>query len=393
MGYRESIDYLTSSTIHNQFRVYVGSVLHKRLEKAHDDVLQRQSRYIEVSGLSVDREVSWILNQRGVFHLKGTQNSISESSLHPPPCLEVVISPFECKKADCTFDHSKDLTIQSIRSRLLMHLHGLIVMDKMHRFDWDTADVTPQFLKDTRRWWIHHIFKLVFPISYQLGNEQIIPSNNPNFPPRAFSTFHDWVTKFLEDLDVLNTPSLSDIIVAAILTYRWQPYTTPIFTDFAFLTERADRVDVNDLARFYTRRDSPIIAGLKFFRTIVTQRVQIDANTIVHFLEHVILAIILNERKGHKDEVAFHDLILPRSWILYSVRNKNIPATKSPAIDEVIAPVTGLLHMLHYWDGTATELLYEGRGSPRLAVKNALIFRTLRWVETHGVQVLIAQNW
>ena len=75
-----------------------------------------------------------------------------------------------------------------------------------------------------------------------------------------------------------------------------------------------------------------------------------DVNALIHFLEHVVLAIIINERLALPEP--FHDLLLPRSWILYAVRHPYRVRMDRPEASELIAQMGALISRICHWDGS-----------------------------------------
>lgn len=118
-----------------------------------------------------------------------------------------------------------------------------------------------------------------------------------------------------------------------------------------------------------------------------------DVNVLVHFMEHVVLAVIINEQLVPGRE-PFHNLLLPRSWILYAVRNQYRVPMEKPEPSDVIAQLGALMTRICHWDGSgdegyapmwnsvhltfisASDILYDGKASPKSwAYKYALLFR------------------
>lgn len=80
-----------------------------------------------------------------------------------------------------------------------------------------------------------------------------------------------------------------------------------------------------------------------------------DINVLLHFIEHVGLGVIMNQRRMQGNE--FHDLLLPRSWILYGTRVLPVKQVTNPSIASVLAPIRGLLTKLYHWDGTGEHVI------------------------------------
>jgi hypothetical protein len=118
-----------------------------------------------------------------------------------------------------------------------------------------------------------------------------------------------------------------------------------------------------------------------------------DVNVLIHFMEHLVLAIIINERLVQGRE-PYHDLLLPRSWILYAVRDQYTVPMEKPEPSDVIARMGTLIARICRWDGSgdecytlmrnpmhltlisASDILYDGKASPKSwAYKYALLFR------------------
>ena len=79
--------------------------------------------------------------------------------------------------------------------------------------------------------------------------------------------------------------------------------------------------------------------------------VTMDVNVLVHFMEHLVLAIMTNERLALRREV-FHDLLLPRSWILYAIRHQQKVPMEQPEPSDMITPMGALIARICHWDGS-----------------------------------------
>lgn len=66
----------------------------------------------------------------------------------------------------------------------------------------------------------------------------------------------------------------------------------------------------------------------------------------------------MNERP---ERDAFHDLLLPRSWILYAIRHRPKAPAEKPKVDDVVRPLETLLFSLYHWDGTCTIFIHSYR--------------------------------
>ena len=87
-------------------------------------------------------------------------------------------------------------------------------------------------------------------------------------------------------------------------------------------------------------------------RHVVLNEVTIDVNVLLHLVEQVSLDMTMNSRNIQAPAAAFHDLLLPRAWILYAVRHQR--TLKAQEIDLVafLDPMRALLAKIYHWDGS-----------------------------------------
>lgn len=76
-----------------------------------------------------------------------------------------------------------------------------------------------------------------------------------------------------------------------------------------------------------------------------------DVNVLLHLVEQISLEMTMNTRRIQK-AIAFHDLMLPRSWSLYAVRHQRTLNVREPDLASFLAPMSNLLSKIFYWDGT-----------------------------------------
>lgn len=86
--------------------------------------------------------------------------------------------------------------------------------------------------------------------------------------------------------------------------------------------------------------------------------VQIDANVLLHLIEQISLEMILNDR--WRDQNPFHNLMLPRSWILQAIRRPERSTFERPLLMWFLEGMRRLLLKILHWDGTGTPQLASG---------------------------------
>jgi hypothetical protein len=73
-----------------------------------------------------------------------------------------------------------------------------------------------------------------------------------------------------------------------------------------------------------------------------------DINALVHFLEYLALAIILNHRTGTNWPQPLDNITMPRSWVLMALRGPRNPVrVRNLNFQLLLRPVGEILSMLY----------------------------------------------
>lgn len=270
-GFKPAIHPMTMQPILDQYRVFAGSVFFKRIDtKRKEMIITRDGRDVIVLGRNVDENVRVILEERVRLTLQGVHTGMSDPTVLPRPCLDIVIEPGVCKKVTCEFDHNNiSLTIEATRNRLLVHLQLISVLDTMHSVTWPSQ--RSSWPVDTLRWWIWRVYSLAYPISYQLGNEQIVPSKHQTNADNELSAFYSWLERFAQALDSSASTFLSDILGTVMLAYRWPNYKHRTFfrSSAHLFVLRSDKASIDDVINYYAREDDKaLVTGVRFFTLV-----------------------------------------------------------------------------------------------------------------------------
>lgn len=289
LGFGTALDLVTMQPMPDLFRVFNGSALMKRFDtsKAKNLVISRVSSYIVVSGEHLVAAIQLLLETR----VRTVISSVHSSMIRAPlrPCLDIILDPGVCLRQGqdtngCEYNHEKDLSVAGARQRLQIHLQTVFVLDAMHRVSWPATNTT--WPRETRRKWIGLVYSATYPISHQLGNDQILPSKHIRNIATMLETFRSWLERFVEELDPTSDDEataktfLSDVVLAAMLARRESDLEMySIFRSSAKLfamrpdlvAKDTDTTIVNSVIKFYGREgDDALILAVKFFQYVLS---------------------------------------------------------------------------------------------------------------------------
>lgn len=289
MGFGTVLDPITMQPMPDMYRVFNGSALMKRFDtsKAKNLVASRADGYIIVSGEYLATALQLILETRVRTIISSVHHSMLKAPLRT--CLDTIMDPGVCRRQSqdsggCEYNHDKDLSVASARQRLQIHLQTVFVLDTMHHVSWPATNLS--WPRETRRKWIRLVHSAAYPISHQLGNDQIVPSKHVQDATATMPTFRSWLERFVEELDptsddeVAARTFLSDVVLAAMSALRWfGPALSPVFWSstklFSMRPDLAakdnDATIVKNIIKFYGREGSDaLILGVKFIQCVVS---------------------------------------------------------------------------------------------------------------------------
>jgi hypothetical protein len=289
MGFGTALDLTTMQPMPDMYRVLNGSALMKRFDtsKAKNLIVSRTDGYIIVSGEHLAAALQLILETRVRTIISSVHHSMLKAPLRT--CLDIVMDPGVCRRqgqdpSGCEYNHDKDLSVASARQRLQIHLQTVSVLDTMHQVSWPATSLS--WPRETRRKWIGLVHSAAYPIWYQLGNDQIIPSKHIQDIAGTMLTFRSWLERFVEELNPMSddeaaaTTFLSDVVLAAMLALRWSdPTMSSVFWSSTKLfamrpdlaTKDNDTTIVYNIIKFYGRKGSDaLILGVKFIQCVLS---------------------------------------------------------------------------------------------------------------------------
>lgn len=289
MGFGAAQDLVTMDPIPDLYRVFNGSALMKRFDtaKAKNSIVSRTSGYITVSSDDLVAAIRLILETRVRTIISSVHLSMIKAPLRT--CLDTIMDPGVCRRQGqdtngCEHNHDKDLSIASVRQRLQIHLQAVSVLDTMHRVSWPPTNLT--WPRETRRKWIELVHSAAYPIWYQQGNDQILPSNHIQNVAKMLETFRSWLERFVEELDPTSDDEtaaktfLTDVLLVAMLAR--QECDLAIYSTFRSSTKlfalRSDLVAkdtdvsiVDNIIKFYGREGSDaLILAVRFFQYVLS---------------------------------------------------------------------------------------------------------------------------
>ncbi|TFY76337.1 hypothetical protein EWM64_g7674 [Hericium alpestre] len=238
--------------------------------------------------------------------------------------------------------------------------------------------------------WLQRLYDSLKPVHHKFGsisnlNLQLVPEAN-----RAFAVVKEWVRGHLYDLDPYKSPGFfAEVFKSVVLGFSFdnpgiREYVRrarciqkrPIELAYAFRFP-AGKYVVDDLLDFFEGYQKySLDVGVIFLRHVSGKHVPMDAGVICDFMERVCAALII---RGHRDRVPFHNLCLPRSWILEFFREPNQLRKRGeePKMIKSIVDVAGDVLKRLYTGQDADNLSYLGNPIPheRFIIRNIFISR------------------
>ena len=280
MGFKPALDSYSLEPLPDIYRIATGSYLKRRVLSAHDKELHINSTDdgdLTVQGRFLNSVIRTIFENRVRHILQSVHQSLTQASILRP-CSEAALNGV-CHRDNCDQDHTIAHTIETARDRLGVHMQIILVLDKMRLISW------PSQVHDIRRnvkyTWIERIYSTLFPISYHLGNDQLIPASSVPENAQALSVLQDWIQERCYELhptapEDLRKQFLSLSVIMAMLAFRvhgsrlprYFPSVSGLFAPREDLLPKGGSYSITmNLISFYERESkTSLISGISFVR-------------------------------------------------------------------------------------------------------------------------------